>query len=118
VLARHEYFLDGRLAVVDQPLARNGEAGLDDGDPVLDILRGVGKVEVVLYLRETEPGMCKLSARSKTSFDVNALARQFGGGGHRKAAGATIAGTLAEVRARVVAAAERALAELPPEEAG
>jgi phosphoesterase RecJ-like protein len=118
VLARHEYFLDGRLVVVDQPLPANGQAGLDDGDGVLDILRGVERVEVVLYLRETEPGTCKLSARSKTRFDVNALARQFGGGGHVKAAGATIAGRLAEVRARVVAAAERALAATPPEEAG
>jgi phosphoesterase RecJ-like protein len=115
VLARHEYFLDGRLVVVDQPLVVNGQSGLDDGDPVLDILRGVECVEVVLYLRETEPGTCKLSARSKTGFDVNALARRFGGGGHVKAAGATIAGRLADVRARVVAAAQEALAATPPE---
>ncbi|MEQ1893974.1 MAG: bifunctional oligoribonuclease/PAP phosphatase NrnA [Planctomycetota bacterium] len=115
VLARHEYFLGGRLVVVDQPLPVDGQLGLDDGDPVLDILRGVERVEVVLYLRETEPGSCKLSARSKTGFDVNALARRFGGGGHVKAAGATIAGRLGEVRARVVAAAEEALGATAPE---
>jgi len=45
------------------------------------------------------------SARSKTDFDVNQLARRFGGGGHVKASGATIPGALADVRARVVAAA-------------
>lgn len=110
VLGRLEYFAGGRLAVTVQPLG-NGEApGLDDGDPVLDILRAVEDVEVVLYLRETEAGSCKLSARSKTAFDVNRLARRFGGGGHVKAAGATIPGALAEVRARIVAAAVEQLA--------
>ncbi len=110
LLSRLEYFAGGRLAVVDQPLPGDGEVALEDGDPVLDILRSVGVVEVVLYVRELEPGTCKLSARSKTDFDVNALARRFGGGGHVKAAGATIAGALPEVRERVVRAALEMLA--------
>jgi phosphoesterase RecJ-like protein len=107
VLDTVEYFADGRLAVAHQPL-RSGPT-LEDGDPLLDELRAVERVEVVLYLREIEPGVCKLSARSKTSFDVNALARGFGGGGHRKAAGATIQGPLDVVRGRLIAAAEAAL---------
>jgi len=105
VLARLEYFAGGRLAVTVQPLWNGGQPVLEDGDPVLDALRAVGRVEVVLYLRETEPGTCKLSARSKTDFDVNRLARRFGGGGHVKAAGATLRAPLAEARAQVVAAA-------------
>jgi phosphoesterase RecJ-like protein len=86
---------------------------LDDGDPVLDILRSVGTVEVVLYLRELETGGCKLSARSKTDFDVNQLARRFGGGGHVKASGATVPGRLAEARARVLQAALEQLEKGP-----
>lgn len=105
VLSRLEYHAGGRVAVVDQPLGNSGAPALDDGDPLLDLVRAVGSVEVVLYLRELERGSCKLSARSKTDFDVNRLARRFGGGGHVKAAGATIAGALPDVRARVVAAA-------------
>ena len=105
VLARLEYFAGGRLAVVDQPLGNGGAPALDDGDPLLDLLRAVEGVEVVVYLREIERGSCKLSARSKTAFDVNQLARRFGGGGHVKAAGATVAGSLPDVRARIVAAA-------------
>jgi phosphoesterase RecJ-like protein len=111
VLARLEYHAGGRIAVVDQPLGNGGAPALEDGDPVLDVLRAVEDVEVVLYLRETEPGTCKLSARSKTEFDVNRLARRFGGGGHVKAAGATIAGRPADVRARLVRAAEEMLVE-------
>ena len=56
-------------------------------------------------------GSVKLSARSKTNFDVNRLARGFGGGGHRRASGATIAGRLDEVRERILAAASAQLAE-------
>jgi phosphoesterase RecJ-like protein len=110
VLARLEYFADGRLAVTDQPLGNGGAPPLEDGDPVLDLLRSVETVEVVLYLRELEPGQCKLSARSKGTYDVNALCRRFGGGGHVKASGATIAGTLDDVRRRVVGAALEGLA--------
>lgn len=104
ILSRLEYFANGRLAVVDQPLSGVAHV-LEDGDPLLDILRSVGPVEVVLYVREVEPGKVKLSARSKSTYDVNALARRFGGGGHVKAAGATIEGPLAEVKRRLVAAA-------------
>ena len=105
LLARAEYLADGRLVVVDQPLAESVDPNLVDSDELLDVLRSVGSVEVVLFLREVANGNCKLSARSKTDYDVNALARAFGGGGHKKASGATIAGTLADVRARIVAAA-------------
>jgi phosphoesterase RecJ-like protein len=107
-LATLEYAAGGRLAVVALPLQPAG-AGPLDNDEVLDILRSVERVEVVLLLRELAEGGTKLSARSKGDFDVHALARAFGGGGHRKAAGATIPGRLPEVRARVVAAAEEAL---------
>lgn len=114
VLARLEYHAGGRLAVLEQPLGNGGAPALDDGDPVLDIVRAVGEVEVVLYLRETEPGTCKLSARSKTGFDVNKLARRFGGGGHVKASGATLSGTLGDVRARLVSAALEQFEESGP----
>ncbi len=104
-LSRLEYSSDGRIAVVDLPLPAPGEAELPDGDDVLDILRAVGRVEVVLFLREVEGGQVKLSARSKSEFDVHRLAKGFGGGGHAKASGATVPGSLSEVRARILAAA-------------
>lgn len=104
-LARLRYAADGRIAMVDLPLAGPGEAELPDGDDVLDLLRAVGRVEVVLFVREVDGGAVKLSARSKSAFDVNRLARAFGGGGHAKASGATVTGALAEVRERVLAAA-------------
>jgi phosphoesterase RecJ-like protein len=105
LLSRAEYFADGRLAFVEQALAEYESSQLADTDEVLDILRSVRSVEVVLYLREQQDGTCKLSARSKSTYDVNALARRFGGGGHKKASGATLRGRLADVRPAVLAAA-------------
>jgi len=113
-LDRLEYFSQGRLAVVDWPatastggLGGNGGAApsFEETDVLLDIVRSVESVEVVIFLRELEDGSCKLSARSKTDYDVQALASEFGGGGHVKAAGATLEGPLVNARARLVASA-------------
>ncbi|MCY2960836.1 MAG: DHHA1 domain-containing protein [Planctomycetota bacterium] len=117
-IERLEYHADGRLAVVDIPLGPVDSGALDT-DEVLDILRAVERVEVVLLLREMPAGGVKLSARSKGDFDVHALARQFGGGGHKKASGATVLGTtMADFRARLVAATLAALGETAATGAG
>ncbi len=105
LLSSLEYHADNRLAVIQQTLKDATDPNLVDSDEVLDILRSVKSVEVVLFMRELETGGVKISARSKSDFDVNALMRRFGGGGHKKASGATIEGSLSDVRARVVAAA-------------
>lgn len=105
ILGRTEYFANGRLAVVDQPLSERFDTDEVDSDEVLDILRSVRTVEVVLFVRELSPSSCKVSARSKTDYDVNQLVRRFGGGGHRKASGATLAMPLAEGRAALIQAA-------------
>jgi len=104
-LSRLEYFDGGKLALIDLPLASEGEAELADSDAVLDLVRAVEAVEVVLFLRESRDGTCKLSARSKTARNVNDLARRFQGGGHAKASGATLRMPLAQAKQALVAAA-------------
>ena len=104
-LERLEYFDNGKLAVVDLPLASSSGVDLADSDTVLDLLRAVEIVEVVLFLRESRDGTCKLSARSKNSRNVNDLARRFNGGGHAKAAGATLRMPLAQAKQALVQAA-------------
>lgn len=100
-----QYHANGHLATVSVPLDGDGRAPDLDSEDVLDIVRSVGKVDVVLFLREMQPGVCKLSARSKGVFDVNRLARGFGGGGHAKASGATLNTSLQDAQAQLVAAA-------------
>lgn len=70
--------------------------------------------EISLLFTETGPASCKVSLRSKGRFDVNALAGRFGGGGHRNAAGLTLALPLAEARTLVESATvELVLAAAP-----
>lgn len=101
------YEANGRLAVVmvRREELRKLNADLAETDDVLDILRSVSRVDVVLLFREPQLGRIKCSARSKGSLDVNALMKNFGGGGHMKAAGADLEGSMDAVVDRVVKAA-------------
>jgi phosphoesterase RecJ-like protein len=73
----------------------------------------VGSVEVCALLSETPEGRVRASLRSKHFVDVNQLARQFGGGGHAKAAGLRLEGPLPAARDRLCAAITQALRQAP-----
>ena len=66
---------------------------------------------MALFFRDLGHKQVKISLRSTGAVDVNRFARRFGGGGHAKAAGALIHGSLDEVRDRVVEAAREYLAD-------
>jgi phosphoesterase RecJ-like protein len=76
-------------------------AGPEHTDGFVNYPRSIEGVEVAIFFREIEPGLYKVGFRSKGAVDVGALARELGGGGHHNAAGATVNGTLDEVRADV-----------------
>jgi phosphoesterase RecJ-like protein len=99
---------DSRLAwmeVTPAALARAG-LGLEATDGFIDYVRAVAGVRIALMFKELSASEVRVSFRSRGSVDVARLAGQFAGGGHRNAAGCTLQGTLAEVKARVLAAAE------------
>ncbi|HSB70797.1 MAG TPA: bifunctional oligoribonuclease/PAP phosphatase NrnA [Candidatus Methylomirabilis sp.] len=99
---------DGRLAWIEVTLAAQARAGLglEYTEGFIEYVRILSGVRVALAFKEASPDQVKVSFRSRGSLDVAALAGQLGGGGHRNAAGCTLAGTLAEVKARVLAAAQ------------
>jgi bifunctional oligoribonuclease and PAP phosphatase NrnA len=82
----------------------------DDLDGVVEYPRSVDGVRMALLFREVSAGRVKVSLRSVGDVDVAAFARQFGGGGHTKAAGLAVVGSLAEVQGTVLAAARDYLA--------
>lgn len=84
------------------------EAVGDDLEGLVDYPRAVEGVHVALLFRATPRGI-KISLRSDGVVDVNALAREFGGGGHVRASGALVEGTLDDVTDRVVSAARSAV---------
>ncbi|WP_066635290.1 DHH family phosphoesterase [Desulfolucanica intricata] len=71
--------------------------------------RMIKGVEVALLFRELEPELFKVSLRSKSEIDVNAIAKVFGGGGHVRASGCRLEGKLAEVERQVLEEVYRAL---------
>lgn len=77
----------------------------EDSEGVIDQIRTLEGAEVALLFKEPEPGTVKVSMRSKSAADVNAVARRFGGGGHVRAAGITMEGPLEKAVAQVLAAA-------------
>lgn len=81
----------------------------EDLDGIVEHARSVAGTRMALFFRDLGYGKVKVSFRSTGAVDVNAFARQFGGGGHVKASGALIAGGLAEVRDRVIDAARQYL---------
>ncbi|HEX9055410.1 MAG TPA: DHHA1 domain-containing protein, partial [Gemmatimonadales bacterium] len=71
--------------------------------------RSIDGVRMALLFREVSQGRVKVSLRSVGSVDVAAFAKQFGGGGHTKASGLALPGSLADVQASVLAAAREYL---------
>jgi phosphoesterase RecJ-like protein len=51
----------------------------------------------VVFFKESGPGEWRVSLRSKGEIDVNAVAKEFGGGGHKNASGCSASGTLTEL---------------------
>lgn len=98
---------DGRVALITVTQAMLDEAGLDAAmlDTFINHARGIQGVQVAIQLAEQKDGW-RISLRSKGTIDVSELAAQFGGGGHRNAAGCTIRGTMESVQSKVLEAAE------------
>jgi bifunctional oligoribonuclease and PAP phosphatase NrnA len=77
----------------------------DDLDGVVEFPRSIEGVRMALLFREMSGGRVKVSLRSVGRVDVAGFAKVFGGGGHTKAAGLAMVGSLPEVQEKVLAAA-------------
>ncbi len=91
------------VAVTAADLAACG-ATYEDLDDLVEEPRKLMGVEVAALFSETSDGRAKVSLRSRERVDVNAVCRQFGGGGHRLASGAKVSQTLDTFIAQVEAA--------------
>lgn len=83
----------------------------DDLDGLVEFARSVQGTRLAMLFRPLAHGRIKVSFRSIGDLDVAAFAHPFGGGGHAKASGASIPGSLEAVQRQVLTAARRLLAE-------
>ena len=107
VLGTLELLAGGRLAVIscDRAMLEHAGARPEDTENLINIPRGIDGVRVAVFFKALKDGAVRVSLRSRGDVDVQGVAKAFGGGGHRNAAGCTIAGTVAEARPRLLAAA-------------
>ena len=111
VLSTLQFDQDAGLAWLSMPagLIEKYDVRPEDLDGIVEHARSIAGTKMALFFRDLGHGKVKISFRSTGKVDVNAFARQFGGGGHAKAAGAMLPGELGAVRDQVIAAARQFL---------
>ena len=110
VLDRLEVTDGGRIihsSLSDADLAATGTLS-SHSEGLIDLLAQSDTAEVAILFKEAGPDGTRVSVRTKPGgVDATVLTGAFGGGGHARAAGATIAAPLAEARTRFLVEAER-----------
>lgn len=113
-LDKMEFYHHGRVAmmtITNEMIAHSG-AEENDMEGLTPIPRQIEDVWVGVTLRQKSDGSYKISVRTGTHADAAQICALLGGGGHDRAAGCTIEGTLEEAKAAVLKAAEQALPRL------
>jgi phosphoesterase RecJ-like protein len=110
-MARTQTDPDGRLIYTWLTLQDFAEAGAvpTDSEDIINLTLSVGGTEAAVILVEQPTGGFKISFRSRTDLDCARVAEQFGGGGHRNAAGAFLSEPLEAARAKVLDAVRKAV---------
>ena len=94
----------GVIGVTQGMVEEAGAEGVDTSEVTTPVL-AVDGVRIAVFFRELAGGKVKVSLRSKGALDVQKLAGEFGGGGHRNASGIVMQGSYDDVVARVTARA-------------
>ena len=101
VLSNMEIDDTGRLATVyvDRALAASSGGTYEDTEGLINLPLTVKEIQAVVFFKESGPDEWRISMRSKGAVDINAVAKEFGGGGHKNASGCTARGTFEQLKA-------------------
>jgi bifunctional oligoribonuclease and PAP phosphatase NrnA len=90
----------GRIAILylDQEMARAAGGTYDDTDGLINEPLTVKEIQAVIFFKHVEGNEYRVSMRSKGAVDIGAVAKMFGGGGHRNAAGCSANGSIDALR--------------------
>lgn len=110
-MQKASFYLNGRMGVLSITRKMLDETGTTPGDceGMVNTVKNVKGVDVALSLREDKPGRVKFSLRSTGNIDVQRMAAELHGGGHKNASGGTIEADIDTARDRVVEVAARHL---------
>lgn len=110
-LSRVAAELDGRLVHTYVRGTDYAEAGAlpSDTEDIINLTLAISGTEVAIFFSELVAGGCKVSLRSRCDLDCSQVAAEFGGGGHRAAAGAFIDDSLEAAKTQVLDAVRAAM---------
>lgn len=103
-------YFDDRCAVITVTQDMFEKSGAKDGetDAIPSLSRQIEGVLAGVTLKQTkERDAFKISIRSHEPIDASAICKRLGGGGHVRAAGAKLSGSIDEVRSKVLAEIEK-----------
>ena len=113
VLETVEYHYDDKcmiLTVTDKMQESTGCSGTDlEGIAVIS--RSVEGVKAGITIKQTDVNKFKVSVRTYEPLDASAICKKLGGGGHKGAAGASVNGSLADVKEIILKAVKEAMEE-------
>jgi phosphoesterase RecJ-like protein len=103
--------LGGSLLWSEVTMAMLEETGADmqDSEGIIDALQSIASMEIAVLFKETAADHSKISVRTREPIDATDVCTPFGGGGHRRAAGAEFANSLPVVERKVLEVARRLL---------
>lgn len=106
-----QFFEDGKISLItlSRTLLEKTGASEDELEGVSAMGRQIQGVEIALTLREKEDGSVKVSARTGESVDASEICKNFGGGGHARAAGCTLSVSLENACEQLVETAKKYL---------
>lgn len=93
-----KFYFNNKVAITFITLEEMAKNGITDNelDGIASIPIKIEGVEMGITVREKQDGTCKVSVRTRSQIDADEFCRIFGGGGHNRAGGFTIAGSSSE----------------------
>jgi bifunctional oligoribonuclease and PAP phosphatase NrnA len=101
----------GRIAIVylDHEMARAAGGTYEDTEGLINLPLTVKEIQAVVFFKQHEGEEYRVSMRSKGPIDIGAVAKEFGGGGHKNAAGCTVTGAIDTLQKLFVEKIENAI---------
>lgn len=100
-----------RIAVVylNHTMAREAGGTYEDTDGLINLPLTVKEIQAVIFFKEVQGDEYRVSMRSKGAIDIAAVAKEYGGGGHKNAAGCSATGPLDELERAFVKKVQHAV---------
>lgn len=113
VMSRMEMLEDGKVTFTYITKQDEKEVNAEEGDHegLVDVGRDIEGVKVSIFIRQKEEGedLYKISLRTDNDVNASDICMIFGGGGHPRAAGATLQGNIEQVKEKVMKEVKKAL---------